>query len=690
VSYAAQTTIGAQPTLVNPFSVTTFPSPADRLEVVLFDQNGAIVASQRLTTPGPGPDANAVFRLDRLPACQSCLFAVRNGPGVVQDARFVSFDGNAGQTSVAFYARDRPGGWGLGTIDRENFSVQHPLPGTPTVASLLDLRVRVLDGGRVVADTAAIRPQCEHGRTPGVYCGVGPTVYYRLTGLPLDNRNLRFELLQTPPHGPAVVVDSATAPFRAGADGFGRLPSLTALDVVPASVRGRTLFGTVSYLGPFAPGERRAARESLRYAPTHRMWTVALLNGRQTLATGHVTTPATGESSYRLQSLPACAVCTIQLRDGPTVVDRATVSIPRPGAASVTRRDLDARDGTGHFLAGEIVRGGLRADKIRIVVEDPATGNAITDSTRLPRACRPLPAAQRADHCDDSAVIHYRLDRIPADAAVRVVAMVQGPAGLVPVDSRNVQTAGNDEDTLAPTLVIPAGFDGQPAGRQLAGSITAGGSFGPGALPTPLSSGVPYLVRLVDAGGSVVGSASATTTRANSGGPGARGTPLAYRLVNLPPCANCTLELVSARDMRLQDRMPVWLNDEDVSVTLAGDLFTQHLTAGPYVTGAVNTFLAKQSAPINNLEVRVLAADGHVIVTSRDSGLPRPTCGTSRNPCPRSYTASFALGHAPPSGAVTVVVRDFHTGRELARQRVTLVGGGADTYLGTLQLAFER
>jgi hypothetical protein len=34
-----------------------------------------------------------------------------------------------------------------------------------------------------------------------------------------------------------------------------------------------------------------------------------------------------------------------------------------------------------------------------------------------------------------------------------------------------------------------------------------------------------------------------------------------------------------------------------------------------------------------------------------------------------------------------VVVRDFHTGHELARKRATLVGG-ADTDIGTLELAF--
>jgi hypothetical protein len=50
----------------------------------------------------------------------------------------------------------------------------------------------------------------------------------------------------------------------------------------------------------------------------------------------------------------------------------------------------------------------------------------------------------------------------------------------------------------------------------------------------------------------------------------------------------------------------------------------------------------------------------------------------------------FALGHAPASGVVTVVVRDFHSRRELARKRVTVVGGGADTDIGTLDLAFER
>jgi hypothetical protein len=98
----------------------------------------------------------------------------------------------------------------------------------------------------------------------------------------------------------------------------------------------------------------------------------------------------------------------------------------------------------------------------------------------------------------------------------------------------------------------------------------------------------------------------------------------------------------------------------------------------------------RQSAPLNDLEVRILGPGGQVVANSRASGMPRPDCGSSHSPCPRRYRVGFALGHAPASGVVTVVVRDFHSRRELARKRVTVVGGGADTDIGTLDLAFER
>ena len=49
------------------------------------------------------------------------------------------------------------------------------------------------------------------------------------------------------------MVDSAVGTLAAFG-GFVPAPLLTALDAIPAGVRGRTVIGTVSYLGAFAPG----------------------------------------------------------------------------------------------------------------------------------------------------------------------------------------------------------------------------------------------------------------------------------------------------------------------------------------------------------------------------------------------------------------------------------------------------
>jgi CSLREA domain-containing protein len=640
---------------VNPFTLM----PAPSLEVLLKSATGDVVAEQRLSS-APTAIGRPEYRFDGLRACSGCQVVLGTTDGVVQYAQPVSFDGEPGETTVRLLMRPQPGTLVSGTVSA---------PGR-AVPTTLRVRIRDVESGKTLADTATLNPQCSSGSTrSGATCATSDEYRYRLAGLAHSGQEVVVELLQRRPGGPVVVVDSWTGVLAPDGQESAGVPLLTALDALPSGIQGRTLFGTVGYLGAFAPGRERAQRQSLRYAPGKQQATVQLRKGSRVVATGSVTTPSQGESTYRLSGLPTCASCTVELLNGPGVVDHAAVALPSGAATTVTRRDLELRGGRGNQLAGVIARGDISPpSRLRVTVrKGDAHGPLLADSNDLTPPC-PGRSLFTSDHCDIGVLPIYRLGGIPADTSVTVALLVRGSSGWAAVDSRVITTDGPDQDTNVPELFVPQGYRGVPIGRQLFGLVDPGGGFAPGALPT-LSPTDHFIVRLVDPGGAVRASTSSLVPSTTSIG------SLAWAMNGVPACPGCVLELIKGPEV--QDRVPQSVANESPSVASAQRLRDRFLPFAEYVEGVVTA--RHPSAPLNDLEMQILGPNGKPVGSTADPGVHKPNCGARNNPCGRVYSASYRIPKAPSSGTVTVVAIDHRTHRELAREQVTIAGTGSTT-----------
>lgn len=660
ITYEPAYPVGAlESTIQSPFVI----SPVPRLEVVLLSPSRSQVAHQPVDPRAADPlNGFGTYRFDDLPACDACTLQLRDDKGVVQDARTVSFDGAEGQTSQPLVFSGQPGGVGTGWIQQGHDRVE---PRT--------LSVRVTSRtGRVLADTRAIRPQCYLGGQPGAYCpGQQFGGYqYRLTGLPTDGQTVTVALYQQPLDGDQfVVVDTRTVPLTLGDDRTMHFPTLAALDAVPGG-HGRVVYGTISNLPPFAPGDRLPDQG----IPAKHHPTVVLRDGARHIATTPVVSLAGEPPSYRLSGLPACSRCTLELRDGPRLVDRAHVTLPGMPTPSVTRRDLQLRDVAGHFLTGQVESpSSVRPDHLRVEVSIPGERGTIADSQQLPHACRP---GTGPGHCEAGGNVSYRLAGIPARKQVLVTLLVNtGGRGWLPVDSRLVLTAPPDADTIAPNLRLLPGVGGHDPGLQLIGRIAAGGAFAPGAEPAAISARSRFDVALVDGAGNVAGHSPAVV--------GAHPVPsFSYQMINLAPCSPCTLVLRDSHAV-VQSRVPMSLFPESPSVALSPPVPTHHGVEGPYLQGQLSS---TQPHTVGDVVVRVLDSPGHVLVSTSDRDVWRK-CGIPAGACPRwRGDTHFSLGHMPAGGQVTVVVGDTQSHKVLASAKVTLAGNGADTNMGSLQL----
>jgi hypothetical protein len=641
--------------------------PAPRLQVVLLAADGATVMEQSLDPRSAEPDNGfGTYRFDALPACGSCTLLLRDGSGVVQDARAVSFDAAEGQTEQNLILSDRPGAAAFGAVMTPDRQAR---PGT--------LSVRLSRGGQVLADTGALPAQCPliNG---GDWCGGSERFAYRLTGLPADNQPMTATLYERPvkydplgahPQGPPVPVDSALVTAKVGPDRVLKIPDLTAPEGFPPTVRGRGLYGTVWNRPPYAPGDQGPGQS----LPKGRHPQVVLFDGSRRIASAQIVNPDRNEPGrYSLYGLPPCANCKLKLIDGPMVADHARVTIPASPSISLIRRDLQLRDASGHFIGGAVrAPDSIRPDRLRIVVRRPGDPAVIADSEQLPHACRP---GTDASHCHRGQPT-YRLGGIPANTPVLVTLSLKTGGTWNPVDSRFLVTAARDQDTNVPGLELLPGVGAHDPGVQVYGYIVPGGPFAPGADAAPIAARASYSVSVLDAGGHLLGHTTATS--------GAHAmSDLRYQIIGLKSCDQCTVELRGHGGV-LEDRAPLSLPAESPSVTRAPNLDTGHAAGGPYLTGSLS---ARTAFSHSDVVVRVLDANGEVRVSSTDANVSQ-RCGIPPGPCARSRDASFRLGHMPLDGQVTVGVMDTHTRRVLASARVTLAGNGADTFMPALRLA---
>lgn len=659
ITYEPAYTVGSLESMIlSPFVI----SPVPRLEVVLLSPSRSEIAHQAVDPGAADPlNGDGTYRLEDLPACEACTLQLKDDKGVVQDARTVSFDAAEGQTSQRLTLSGRPGGVGTGYIQQGHDRVD---PET--------LSVRITSRtGQVLGDTRAIRPQCSFPGHPGAYCRHEQFVgyQYRLTGLPTDGQTVTVALYEQALSGQQpVVVDTRTAPLTLRDDRTVQLPVLAVLDTVPGG-HGRVVYGTISNLPPFAPGDRLPDQG----IPAEHHPMVVLRDGGRHIATAAVVSSAGEPPSYRLSGLPACSRCTLELRDGPRLVDRAHVTLPGMPSPSITRRDLQLRDVSGHFLTGAIHSpSSVRPDHLRVEVGIPGKPETIADSKQLPRACRP---GAGPGHCETGGDVSYRLAGIPArkQVLVTLLASTSGTGTWLPVDSRLILTAPPDVNTVAPDLRLLPGVGANDPGLQLTGKIFAGGGFAPGAQPAAIPARTRFDLALVDGAGNVAGHAPAVV--------GARPvTSLGFQMINLAPCSLCTLELRAPAG--LQSRVPVSLFSESPSVAQAPPVPTNHGVEGTYLHGKLSSTQIHQ---LGDVVIRVLDSSGRVQVSSADQGVSKK-CGIPPGACPDWRDAFFSIGHMPARGQVTVVVVDTHSHKVLASARVTLAGNGADTDVGVLQL----
>ena len=646
----------------NPFAL----QPQPRLDVDLVAASGQLLQRRTLAAPDATVfEVQPDFRFDNLPACQGCTVVLRSLDGVVQNVDPVSFNGEAGQTDAFLYYFDHPG-----------LAVEGAIL-APGMAPPNRLRVRIRNAtdGRLLADTDALRPRCSSGDTAGANCKTSTGYQYRLESLPTDGRSVIFELLQSGSGGPLVVVDSAVERLFPW-DGLTGAPTLTALDAVPANVRGRSLIGTVSWLAAYAPGERLDDRTSVRYAPGTHHLSVRLRDGSRVVGTSDVTAPATGDSTYRMAGLPACDRCTLELHDGPALVDRATLTLPSAASTSISRRDLQLRAIHSHFLDGVISLDAVSPADARVTVrKGDVHGPLLADSNDLPAACR---TSVSDAHCDRSGVVSYRFDGMPNDTDVVVALLVRHGGSWSAVDTAATTTAGVDQDTFAPLLQVPQGFTGAPVGRQLYGFVAPLSGYAPGASPAGFKATDRYVLRLLDIHGAVV--KSVTATPLSSAG---SIDELRWVMNGLPACDACSVELVHGPEV--QDRGLVTVSAFAPSVAAFQTLSRGRLQLGHTISGSV--VATRRSARLNDLEIRIQSPGGRVFTSSSASGIAQVTCGSRNDPCPRAYSANWLIPQTPATGNWLVVARDKRTHNVLASERVAITA--TDEYTGTLTLKPE-
>ncbi len=617
--------------VLSPFAVR--PAPRG-LTVTLLDAAGAVVASRALARSDTAAAlySSVLYRFDGLGACSGCALVLRDAAGI-QDRVAVGFDGEAGQTDADLvYGRARTGGIVSGGVLAPN----------PIRAGSLRVILRG-SAGSVLADTAKL-PGCERG---GSGCRTASRYGYRLTGLPRAAVPVVAELDQQTPKGRFVAVD--TAPFTLEAAGATTAPDLTALADPPPDGKGRVVHGQLNVVAPFAPGaharsELDAPDRLLRDARVELHAADGALVKR--ITGGYRDSRASGFTSYMMAGLDPCHGCRMQLRRGSDLVDSVPVTVPAR-TPSVTRADLDFRDGKPAFIDGVVQAGARSEPALSVAALDPLTG-AVLAST---------PQASQCAGCVAGAALPYRLGGAPAGRTVLLALRSRSKI----LDSRVVELSPEGLVTQAPVLVVPRAG----SARVLQGAVYSAGPFGPGLSPADLGKAKLTVVLRGDNGAELGRADVAQAKGASRAGAG-------YALSGLPPCAECTVELRSGTT--LEDRAAVTIRPETAAVAVA-DLGARAISGGAYVQGAL---VPRRGERVAGVTVQVHGPEGKLLADSAqirgDSARP----GTVARPL-------YRLGGIPrDAGTVTVVVL---AGRaKLASTRVTIPVGAGDAHVPDLQI----
>lgn len=667
-----------------PMNLLTSPFARTRLRVHLLDAAGHLVRGADVTPPDPKRlDVSMLdFEIDGLPACRGCTVVLGENPGdPVADTVPVDFGGEPGQDVVQLEAgRTAAGGRVSGAIE------------APVTMNPAGLVVRVVrPGGKttILADSAGASLQCGRPTSAGakgtgtaraVTCPAGMFFSYRLSGLPQDGSAATVQLLQKTARGDAVVVDTQDVVLDPGEH---LVPQLEALDALPRSASGRVLYGKIATLAPYAPGavtsgelmpdpKEKPEVALVRDGKAIKKATVTTSTGKPS-KTGIAATPA--GVTYSLDGLGACtSQCALELRVGK---DTRSFPVAVPDRSpSVTRADLRyPATGTSEFLEGYVQT--FARTGVRVTVADARTGKLLADSATVPD-----PTCHTGARCPPRAAVPvtgyapFRLGGLPAERDVKVVLSVGGKA----VDTKALTTERAGQVSNAGVLVAPLSA---PHGRTVVGNVVSGRGSVPGGATPRVDPKAIKGVRLVDAAGKVLGQAPLISPRsaARTGAPAAQTasvTSYGYELTGLPAaCADCEVELVESSGA-VGDRVPVTVPDEQVSVTPAPDLRDGELTAGKWVTVAVNP---TATVGVRDVRVTVTGPDGRVLADSAAT----KACPGSSGVCGgvSSGTLTYRLGGVP-ADTTNVLVTVSLRGRKVASSNVAFAPGAVESGVGLI------
>jgi hypothetical protein len=387
---------------------------APKVSVELVDHSGAAVASSGVLRAG--------YELDQLPKCSGCTVVLREDKRVVSREKVdIAGPGPSVRRLDLHYAK-------AGDPEFLDGVVVNGAVGTPLAVVVTDAASR-----KVLTDSRKRGTfQCPKGGD----CVRSGRLLYRLGSLPPD-RDVVVTLFAGR-EGADIPVDSQ----RLRLEPEGQITEAPDLLVPLGRVPGRptrVLDGHVRLGGAYAPGGASAA------PPAGHQLSVRLVDPTgAAVATGAVA----ADKTFRLDDVPACAGCSLELlSDGTTVQDRAGVDVaPEVGT---TRQDLsfDELPGGSYVQGSLVVPKGSTADKLRVQVLGP-DGALLADSKRLPAPCVQSPHGHR---CRSAKRFDYRLGAIPAGTGRVTLVALQGSRRLA---SAHVDLPGGTADAQAPDLEV--------------------------------------------------------------------------------------------------------------------------------------------------------------------------------------------------------------------------------------------